>query len=495
MVAKAAVVAALAGMALVAQSSCWAQGSRDALFGDDEDSPKAKAGASATKPETGSGSPAFKGFVQLEAARTTEEPRHWSKLRTRGEFGGQGALGDGLKWKANVRLDYDAVFDVNSFYPSAVAHDQRTNATLRETYLDASAGDWDFRLGRQHVVWGEMVGLFFADVVSARDLREFILPDFDMLRTPQWAARAEYFKDDFHAELLWVPVASYDDIGKPGAEFYPYQPVLPGFVGQYRNEVRPARNLGNGNYGLRLTTLRGGWDMSAFHYRSMDIAPTFYRETVLAPVPTMTFEARHERIAQTGGTVAKDFGSVVLKGEAVYTRGRKFGILTLTDPDGLAAQNTLDWAAGLDFTLPADTRFNVQLFQRVFFDHHPGHRSRAERERLQPVSEQEVRRQLGSPGHLDCQPEPHRLAVPAARAVELSEELAPADGRGRLQGAAPGAIRSVREARPGLLGSALQLLSYTMKRVAFSRSPWVCPDVRALTNFIHTTSGSPRLKP
>ncbi len=371
LVAKAAVVAALAGMALVAQSSCWAQGSRDALFGDDEDSPKAKAGASATKPETGSGSPAFKGFVQLEAARTTEEPRHWSKLRTRGEFGGQGNLGDGLKWKANVRLDYDAVFDVNSFYPSAVAHDQRTNATLRETYLDASAGDWDFRLGRQHVVWGEMVGLFFADVVSARDLREFILPDFDTLRTPQWAARAEYFKDDFHAELLWVPVASYDDIGKPGAEFYPYQPVLPGFVGQYRNEVRPARNLGNGNYGLRLTTLRGGWDMSAFHYRSMDIAPTFYREIVLAPVPTMTFEARHERIAQTGGTVAKDFGSVVLKGEAVYTRGRKFGILTLTDPDGLAAQNTLDWAAGLDFTLPADTRFNVQLFQRVFFDHDP----------------------------------------------------------------------------------------------------------------------------
>ena len=369
LVAKAAVVAALAGMALVAQSSCWAQGSRDALFGDDEDSPKVK--ASATKSETGSGSPAFKGFVQLEAARTTEEPRHWSKLRTRGEFGGQGALGDGLKWKANVRLDYDAVFDVNSVYPSAVAHDQRTNATLRETYLDASAGDWDFRLGRQHVVWGEMVGLFFADVVSARDLREFILPDFETLRTPQWAARAEYFKDDFHAELLWVPVASYDDIGKPGAEIYPYQPVLPGFVGQYRNEVRPARNLGNGNYGLRLTTLRGGWDMSVFHYRSMDIAPTFYRETVLAPVPTMTFEARHERIAQTGGTVAKDFGSVVLKGEAVYTRGRKFGILTLTDPDGLAAQNTLDWAAGLDFTLPADARFNVQLFQRVFFDHHP----------------------------------------------------------------------------------------------------------------------------
>ena len=66
-----------------------------------------------------------------------------------------------------------------------------------------------------------MVGLFFADVVSAKDLREFILPDFDLIRIPQWAARVEYFKNDFHAEAMWIPVMSYDKIGKPGAEFFP----------------------------------------------------------------------------------------------------------------------------------------------------------------------------------------------------------------------------------------------------------------------------------
>jgi hypothetical protein len=268
-----------------------------------------------------------------------------------------------------VRLDYDAVFDVNDHYPAAVAHNQRATASLRETYLDISAGDWDFRLGRQHVVWGEMVGLFFADVVSARDLREFILPEFDTLRTPQWAARAEYFKDDFHAELLWVPVATYDEIGKPGAEFYPYQAVAPGLNPLYRNEVKPGRSLNNGNYGVRVSLLRNGWDLSGFAYRSMDIQQTFYREIV---GPIAYFEPRHDRITQVGGTLAKDFGSVVLKGEGVHTRGRKFGVFDIADADGLVAQNTLDWAAGLDFTLPANTRFNVQLFQRVFFDHDPG---------------------------------------------------------------------------------------------------------------------------
>jgi hypothetical protein len=32
-------------------------------------------------------------------------------------------------------------------------------------------------------------------------------------------------------------------------------------------------------------------------------------------------------------------------------------------------QNTIDWAAGLDFTLPAESRFNVQIFQRQYFNY------------------------------------------------------------------------------------------------------------------------------
>lgn len=334
--------------------------SRDALFGDDLPV------ASTAKKKTG---PGVDGFIQFEGARTTATPDHWSKLRTRADLGSKGKLGEGLKWKVGARFDYDFVYGINDFYNSDVERNQRTNFELRENYLDFSAWDWDFRVGRQHVVWGEMVGLFFADVVSARDMREFVLPEFDQLRTPQWAARAEYFMDDYHAELLWIPVATYDNIGKPGAEFYPYQPVPAGFNVRYAQEQRPERNTTNMNYGLRLSTLKNGWDVSAFYYRSTDATPTFYREIETTPTPTFVYQARHDRIHQFGGTVAKDLGSVVLKAEGVYTKGRSFTVLDALDSDGVARQNTLDWAAGLDFTLPADTRFNVQVFQRQFFNY------------------------------------------------------------------------------------------------------------------------------
>ncbi|HEY9103445.1 DUF1302 family protein [Chitinimonas sp.] len=340
-------------------------GSRDALFDDDPLEQTAP-----DKPAPRQGSP-LKGYLQAEAARTTAEPDHWSKLRLLADLSAQGQFGGGVKWKLGGRFAYDGAYDRGNYYPADVARNQRYDIALRENYIDFGADEWDFRVGRQHVVWGEMVGLFFADVVSARDMREFILPEFDALRTPQWATRAEYFKDDFHAEFLWVPVASYDQIGKPGADFYPYPPMPTDVPVLFRAEQRPKRNLDHTNYGVRLSTLKDGWDVSGFAYSSMDVNPTFYRQIALVPQPTVIFEARHDRIQQYGGTLAKDFGSFVLKSEAVYTHGRKLNAQRLNAEDGLVPQNMLDWAIGLDFNPQDDMRFNVQLFQRDIFSRDP----------------------------------------------------------------------------------------------------------------------------
>ena len=335
---------------------------RDILFGDDAPVGRQK----------GRSSVGLRGFVQTEIARTVSSPDHWSKMITRAELVASGAFSEKVKWKLSGRVDYDAVYDLYDFYPPEVRKDQRLNFLARENYLDVAAGDWDFRLGRQQIVWGEIVGLFFADVVSAKDLREFILPDFEILRIPQWAARAEYSKGDFHTELLWVPVASYDEIGKPGAEFFPGPPPPPpGFATRFQGEIRPPRTLANTNYGARVSNLTNGWDMSAFYYRSVDNSPTFVRQIVAGVQPAFVYQARHDRIHQLGATVAKDFRSFVLKTEAVYTRGRQFNVMRLSDEDGVVRQDTFDWVVGFDFSLPKDTRLNLQVFQRAFLDHDP----------------------------------------------------------------------------------------------------------------------------
>jgi len=311
----------------------------------------------------------WRGFAQNTLAYDYQDPRHWSRAVIRTQLGAQGGT-PGLKWKATGRLDVDPVYYGGHFYPEEVRKDQRADLLLRETYLDASAGGLEWRLGKQNIVWGEMVGLFFADVVSARDQRDFILPDFEIIRIPQWAVRAEYFGDTSHAEVIWLPYPEVDNIGKPGAEFFPFQiPPPTGFAQQFNNVVRPQRGLRHSNFGARASTLQNGWDLSGFYYRSTDVIPTFYREVALAPAPTLIFTPRHDRIWQTGGTLAKDFGSVVGKAELIYAAGRKYNVTRLTEPTGVVPQNTLDYVLGLDFTLGRETRLNLQYFERVFFDH------------------------------------------------------------------------------------------------------------------------------
>ena len=310
------------------------------------------------------------GFLDLLPAYTYSRPSHWSRAVGRVQLTAQGEFADQVKWKLGARVDVDPVYYSSNFYPEPVKRNQRLDFFYRENYVDFSAGDWDFRLGAQQIVWGEVVGLFFADVVSAKDEREFLLPSFDIIRIPQGAARAEYTSGDSHIELIWIPIPAFDNIGKPGAEFYPMplpSPTPSQVASLFEGPVKPGRQLSNSNYGVRANTLAAGWDLAAFYYRSFSTAPTFYRLPSGVADQPFTFRPRYDRIWQAGGTLSKDFSDFVLRAEAVYAHGQGYSVTDPSAPQGVAIRQTLDYVLSAEWTLPGDTRLNVQGFQRVFF--------------------------------------------------------------------------------------------------------------------------------
>jgi hypothetical protein len=268
------------------------------------------------------------------------------------------------------RVDGDIVYATSNFYLPAVKENQRFSAFWGENYLDVSAGAWDFRFGAQQIIWGEVIGLFVADVVSARDMREFLLPRFDVIRIPQWAARAEYFAGDSHVEFIWIPAPAFDRIGKPGSDFYPAplpSPTPASVAALFLDPDSPSRDLDNSNYGVRANTLVSGWDLAAFYYKSMSTQPTFYRIPGSTPSQPFVFQPRYDRIWQAGGTVTKDLGEFVLRGEAVYTNGQGYSVVDLAAPQGVVQRNTLDYIVSVEFPLANDTRINLQGFQRAYF--------------------------------------------------------------------------------------------------------------------------------
>jgi hypothetical protein len=61
----------------------------------------------------------------------------------------------------------------------------------------------------------------------------------------------------------------------------------------------------------------------------------------------------------------------VLKGEVVFTQDRLFGVIRLSDADGVVSQDALDYILGIDYSLPQSSRLNLQFFQRWYPDHDP----------------------------------------------------------------------------------------------------------------------------
>ena len=94
-------------------------------------------------------------------------------------------------------------------------------------------------------------------LVSARDMRDFLQVDTENMRRTQWGLRLEKFAGDWHHEFVWVPVQTYDKIGMPGADFYPYPvPATPGYAYVITDEQRPGqqahqRHGGEGRGGPR----------------------------------------------------------------------------------------------------------------------------------------------------------------------------------------------------------------------------------------------------
>ena len=81
-------------------------------------------------------------------------------------------------------------------------------------------------------------------------------------------------------------------------------------------------------------------------------------------------------------------------------------------------QNTLDVVGGLDFALPADTRLNLQLFERTFFNHDPDIIPKRNEPGFSVLLNHQLQRPFRGGDPADLEPRAKRLDVAAAHLLE-----------------------------------------------------------------------------
>ena len=99
-----------------------------------------------------------------------------------------GDLGENSSWHAEINL----IGDLKGVNKRLRGHQLYTQHDyFRELYLDSSAGEWNFRLGKQQVVWGTADGIKLLDIINPTDFRELNQNTQEDRRVPVWMANIE----------------------------------------------------------------------------------------------------------------------------------------------------------------------------------------------------------------------------------------------------------------------------------------------------------------
>ncbi|MFZ5654790.1 MAG: DUF1302 family protein [Pseudomonadota bacterium] len=308
--------------------------------------------------------------LELEAA-IPRQARHGltTELRIKPEL--EFDLPAGMRLTAAGRARADLFDHLEPGQPDQVTIDpiarpqllgDRTELELRELYLEATAGDLYLRLGKQQVVWGAADGLKVLDVVNPQSFREFILAEFEDSRIPLWTLDAETRIGATDLQFILIPEQTYHQTPGPDAPFAitapRFAPPPPGLAAELRAPQRPDRPLADADAGLRLATLRGGWDLSLFYLYHFEDIPVPRLETGPAGPEVVP---GYDRVHLVGGTFARSFGTLTLRGELGYTLGRAFA-LRGGDPDGVAESDAIGSVLGLDWNGVDDWLVSAQVF-------------------------------------------------------------------------------------------------------------------------------------
>ncbi len=274
----------------------------------------------------------------------------------------------------NVEQSKDKVaFKVNPYMYQYSNQDLEIG--LREAYLDIFFESVDLRIGKQQIIWGKADGVFITDIVSPKDLTEFLLRDFDEIRMGVTSLKADYYMGDNTFELVWIPrftatmFPPEGSIWRPAMPAFPVQPV----IDHSKEDVRAS--LENSEVFAKYSALTALADFELMAGYAWDDDPTMHvvkqmdMSNPQHPVLTgITVFPEHHRLTIGGGSFSTTLGPFVVRGEGAYYQGKYFNT---TDPmvkESVVEKDYLHYLLGLDYTL-LDWHLSGQFIQQAILDY------------------------------------------------------------------------------------------------------------------------------
>ncbi|MBI9069252.1 MAG: hypothetical protein JEZ09_18285 [Salinivirgaceae bacterium] len=292
----------------------------------------------------------FSGFADTYHAVRSQSPNDFmsSRSRLRTEF-------EASKGKSYMFAS------LNSTYNSIV--EDATKIELREAFFQYTNNNWDFKIGKQIVIWGVADGMRITDIVSPMDYSEFLARDYDDIRIPVNAFRLKYIKPSYNIELFFIPVSEFFVL--PVDEKNPWS-ITNSIEMPYTTDMdnTPDKTLKNSEFGARFSFYLSGIDFSISALHTWNKMPVFkygYSQTM----DTLQLHANYERMEMLGIDFSKPVGKFVVRGEfAGY-----FDELLEFSNNETITKNTLNFLLGIDWYAGNDWTVMAQYYHKMITDY------------------------------------------------------------------------------------------------------------------------------
>ncbi len=239
---------------------------------------------------------------------------------------------------------------------------------LREAYLDLYFDSFDIRVGKQQIVWGKADGVFITDIVSPKDLYEFLLPEFDEIRIGVVGAKLNYYIGGNTLEFVWLPVFSSTNLPNANSIWSPATDFMtPPTIDYSNEEVKPS--LENSELFLKYSALTEAIDFELMAGYMWDDDPTIFSTFIPnSSGGNLTITPEHKRLSLAGGSFSSALGPIVFRGEGAYYFSKYFNTNNLAVNNGTIEKDYIHYMLGADFNL-FDINFSAQFIQKAILDY------------------------------------------------------------------------------------------------------------------------------
>lgn len=293
-----------------------------------------------------------KGFIDTYHAVRAKSPNDYLSSRTRVRLE--------MLTQGDAALAFASVNAVkNHILPSL------NGIELREAYLEYAAESWDFRIGRQIIIWGKADGVQITDVISPMDLTEFLAQDYDDIRMPVDALKFRYLRDQVNFEFIWAPnfqASIFPDGENPWA----IKTEFPADLNvTFENPLIPEKKLKNSEFGGKISFYLPGIDLALSSLYTWD------KLSVMNQTKTddnnLSIRAEHHRLTFVGMEFSLPYHEFVIRGEAAYYKGKHLEPASLDD--WLMKKNTVNWLLGLDWYPGSNWTLSAQFADNFILDY------------------------------------------------------------------------------------------------------------------------------